>query len=214
MPPAAGAGAPAGRARRILGIDPGLTRCGAGVVDVGAGRRCELVDVTVIRTDVDAPLDERLRAIGAELERLMDEHRPDAVSIERVFAEARNLSTVMGVAQITGIALNEAARRGIRTSLHTPSEVKAAVSGYGQADKAQVAEMVRRLLRLAEPPRPADAADALALAICAAFRSPIADAGPRRRAHGSIALPERRAATPAQEAWLAAERAAKSGRRT
>ena len=200
-------------ARRILGIDPGLTRCGVGVIDVGAGRRCSLVEVGVVRTDVDAPLAERLRVIGDEIERLFDAHRPDAVSIERVFAEARNLNTVMGVAQITGIALREAATRGIAVQLHTPSEVKAAVSGYGQADKAQVAEMVRRILRLREAPRPADASDALALAICGAFRSPIADAGPQRRAHGSTAVPERRPTTRAQEAWLAAERAAKSGGR-
>lgn len=199
-------------ARRILGIDPGLTRCGVGIVDVGAGRRCTLVEFGVVRTDVDAPLAERLRTIGDELERLLDTHRPDSVSIERVFAEARNLNTVMGVAQITGIALREAALRDIPALLHTPSEVKAAVSGYGQAEKAQVAEMVRRILGMRAAPTPADAADALALAICGAFRTPIADAAPTRRSHGSAAA-ERRPATPAQEAWLAAERAAKTGRR-
>lgn len=199
--------------KRILGIDPGLTRCGVGVIDVGAGRKCTLVAVSVVRTAVDMELAERLATIGNEIARLMDEHTPQVVSIERVFAEARNLNTVMGVAQITGIALREAANRGIPTELHTPSEVKAAVSGYGQADKAQVAEMVRRILRLDAPPKPADASDALALAICAGFQTPIAKLGGAKRSHGSVPAAAKRPTTPAQEAWLAAEQAAKSGRR-
>lgn len=198
--------------RRILGIDPGLTRCGVGVVDVAGARKCTLVEVGVIRTAVDDDLAHRLATIGNRLAELMDEFEPQVVSIERVFAETRNLNTVMGVAQITGIALREAANRGITTELHTPSEVKASVSGYGQADKAQVAEMVRRILGLAAVPKPADAADALALAICAGFQTPIAALGSARRSHGSALEAPVRSTTPAQEAWLAAERAAKTRR--
>ena len=198
--------------RRILGIDPGLTRCGVGVVEVSDSRRLALVHVEVVRTGVDAGLPERLTVVGDAIERVLETHRPDTLSVERVFAEARNLNTVMGVAQVTGIALREAHRRGVSTELHTPSEVKAAVSGYGRAEKAQVAEMVRRLLRLEAAPKPADAADALALAICAAFQSPIAATAPKRRSHGSVDGPVERGRTTAQEAWLAAERAAKSGR--
>lgn len=199
--------------RRILGIDPGLTRCGVGVIDVAAARRCELVHVDVVRTDVDSDLAKRLQAIGDAVETLLDKYRPDTVSIERVFAETRNLNTVMGVAQITGIVLREAAARDIATELRTPSEVKAAVSGYGRADKAQVQEMVRRILRLKSAPKPADAADALALAICAAYQSPIAKIAPQSRNHGSVDAAVQRASTPAQEAWLAAEAAAKRPRR-
>jgi crossover junction endodeoxyribonuclease RuvC len=201
--------------RRILGIDPGLTRCGAGVIDMQRARRVGLVHVEVIRTPSDAELQPRLGLIGTAVERLLDEYEPDAVSIERVFAEQRNLNTVMGVAQVTGIVIREAHRRGIDAELHTPSEVKAAVSGYGNADKGQVQRMVQRILRLDTPPKPADAADALALAICAAWQSPAAQVRPERRTHGSglgQATPSR-GATPAQEAWLAAERAANSGRR-
>jgi crossover junction endodeoxyribonuclease RuvC len=201
--------------RRILGIDAGLTRCGAGVIDMQRARRVGLVHVEVIRTPSDAELQPRLGLIGTAVERLLDEYEPDAVSIERVFAEQRNLNTVMGVAQVTGIVIREAHRRGIDAELHTPSEVKAAVSGYGNADKGQVQRMVQRILRLDTPPKPAVAADALALAICAAWQSPAAQVRPERRTHGSglgQATPSR-GATPAQEAWLAAERAANSGRR-
>lgn len=201
--------------RRILGIDPGLTRCGAGIVDVAAARRVGLVHVEVIRTPTDAELQPRLGLIGAAVERLLEEYGPDAVSIERVFAEQRNLNTVMGVAQVTGIVIREAHRRGIEAELHTPSEVKAAVSGYGNADKAQVQRMVQRILRLDAPPRPADAADALALAICAAWQSPLSRVRPEQRTHGSGLgqVKPVSGTTPAQEAWLAAERAANSGRR-
>jgi crossover junction endodeoxyribonuclease RuvC len=154
---------------RVLGIDPGLTRCGIGVVDVLPNRRAALVDVLVLRTTADMPLEERLLLIGGGIERLLDEHRPAAVAIERVFAQ-QNLGTVMGVAQISGVALHGAAKRGIPVALHTPSEVKAAVSGNGRADKAQVGAMVTRILRLDAMPKPADAADALALAITHIWR--------------------------------------------
>jgi crossover junction endodeoxyribonuclease RuvC len=154
---------------RVLGIDPGLTRCGLGVVEGSVGRPLTMLEVGVVRTPAELPLPLRLCRIEAEIEQWLDRHRPEAVAVERVFSQ-HNVKTVMGTAQASGIAVVAAARRGIPVALHTPSEVKAAVSGSGRADKQQVAVMVTRLLGLAEPPRPADAADALALAICHIWR--------------------------------------------
>jgi len=155
---------------RVLGVDPGLTRCGLGVVDGGPGR-ARLVAVDVVRTPAADDLGARLVALEAAFEAWLDLHRPDAVAVERVFAQA-NVRTVMGTAQAGAVAVVCAARRGLPVALHTPSEVKAAVTGSGRADKAQVGAMVTRLLRLQEAPRPADAADALALAICHLWRAP------------------------------------------
>ncbi|HEU4849169.1 MAG TPA: crossover junction endodeoxyribonuclease RuvC [Terrimesophilobacter sp.] len=184
-------------ALRVLGIDPGLTRCGVGVVDVAPDRTATLVAVEVIRTSPDQSLEKRLLDIGAGIERLLDEHRPQAVALERVFAQ-QNLRTVMGVAQASGVALLVAGRRGLAVGLHTPTEVKAALTGFGGADKKQLGNMVARILRLDAVPKPADASDALALAICHAWRgSPAGPAGPAADA-----------LTPAQEAWRAAERSA------
>jgi crossover junction endodeoxyribonuclease RuvC len=154
---------------RVLGIDPGLTRCGLGVVEGTVGRPLSMGDVDVVRTPADLPVALRLCRIEAEIERWLDVHAPDAVAVERVFSQ-HNVKTVMGTAQASGIALVAAAKRGIPVALHTPSEVKAAVSGSGRADKAQVGLMVTRLLRLDVQPRPADAADSLALAICHIWR--------------------------------------------
>ena len=154
---------------RVLGIDPGLTRCGLGIVEGSVGRPLHLIEVGVVRTASDLPIEERLRRIEVGIEHWLEVHRPDAVAVERVFARSDS-STVMGTAQASGIALVAAARRGLPVALHTPSEVKAAVSGSGRADKAQVGAMVTRLLRLDAPPKPADAADALALAICHIWR--------------------------------------------
>jgi crossover junction endodeoxyribonuclease RuvC len=154
---------------RVLGVDPGLTRCGVGVVDGTAGRPLALAGVGVVRTPADAPIGDRLVLIERGLEVWLDEHRPDAVAVERVFSQ-HNVRTVMGTAQASAVAILCAARRGLPVHLHTPSEVKAAVTGSGRADKAQVGQMVTRLLRLDAPPRPADAADALALAICHIWR--------------------------------------------
>jgi crossover junction endodeoxyribonuclease RuvC len=156
---------------RVLGVDPGLTRCGIGVVDGSPGRLASLVDVVVVRTAPTDDLSHRLLAVEREVERMLDAHRPDAVAVERVFSQ-HNVRTVMGTAQAGAIAVVCAARRGIPVALHTPSEVKAAVTGSGRADKAQVGAMVTRLLGLTETPRPADAADALALAICHLWRGP------------------------------------------
>ena len=155
---------------RVMGVDPGLTRCGLGVVD-GAPGRAVLVAVGVARTAPDAPLGDRLVALEQAFESWLDLHRPDAVAVERVFSQA-NVRTVMGTAQAGAVAIVCAARRGLPVVLHTPSEVKAAVTGNGRADKAQVGVMVARLLRLDGPPKPADAADALALAICHLWRAP------------------------------------------
>lgn len=187
--------APQGATIRVLGIDPGLTRCGVGVVDVTATRTAMLVDVVVIRSGPELALEQRLLLVGNEIERLLDLHQPQAVAIERVFAQ-QNLTTVMGVAQISGVALLLAAKRGLVVGLHTPSEVKSAITGYGSADKKQVAAMVARVLGLAELPKPADASDALAIAICHAWKR-----------GGAVASPGG-ALTKAQEAWLAAERSA------
>lgn len=154
---------------RVLGVDPGLTRCGLGVVDGQVGRPLQMVAVDVLRTPADQPVGDRLVAIEAALERWLDAHEPDAVAVEQVFSQ-HNVRTVMGTAQASGVALVVAARRGLPVALHTPSEVKAAVTGSGRADKQQVTTMVTRLLRLRERPTPADAADALALAICHVWR--------------------------------------------
>ena len=154
---------------RVLGIDPGLTRCGMGVVEGDPGRPLSLVDVNVLRTSSTEPVPVRLVTIEKGVDAWLDEYAPDAVAIERVFARS-DVSTIMGTAQASGIAMVCAARRGLPVHLHTPSEVKAAVSGSGRADKAQVGAMVTRILRLDSPPKPADAADALALAITQIWR--------------------------------------------
>ncbi|HET9997024.1 MAG TPA: crossover junction endodeoxyribonuclease RuvC [Nocardioides sp.] len=152
-----------------MGIDPGLTRCGLGVVEGTVGRPLTLIDVNVVRTSADLPIAQRLVTIEKGIDAWLDEYQPDAVAVERVFARSDS-STIMGTAQASGIALVTAARRGLPIALHTPSEVKAAVSGSGRADKAQVGAMVTRILRLDSPPKPADAADALALAITHIWR--------------------------------------------
>ena len=157
------------RPMRVLGIDPGLTRCGLGVVEGSVGRRLELIEVGVATTPADRAIELRLVALEAEIEAWLDRHRPDVVALERVFSQ-HNVRTVMGTAQVSGVAMAAAARRGLPVALHTPSEVKAAVTGSGRADKAQVGAMVTRLLGLDAVPKPADAADALALAICHVWR--------------------------------------------
>jgi crossover junction endodeoxyribonuclease RuvC len=154
---------------RVLGIDPGLTRCGMGVVEGSVGRPLSLVDVNVLRTSSAEPVPVRLVTIEKGVDAWIEEYAPDAVAVERVFARS-DVSTIMGTAQASGIAMVCAARRGLPVVLHTPSEVKAAVTGSGRADKAQVTAMVTRILRLTSPPKPADAADALALAICHIWR--------------------------------------------
>jgi crossover junction endodeoxyribonuclease RuvC len=162
----------AGRPVRVLGVDPGLTRCGLGVVE-GTGTRLRLVHVSVVRTPPDADLGRRLAELARCVDSCLAEFRPEAVAVERVFSQ-HNVRTVMGTAQAAGVALAAAGRLGLPVALHTPSEVKAAVTGSGRADKRQVAAMVTRLLRLDVTPSPADAADALALAICQLWRGALA----------------------------------------
>ena len=190
---------------RVLGIDPGLTRCGVGLVDVEPNRTARLVDVVVLRSPAELDTPRRLARIADGLEAIIEEHRPQAVALERAFARS-DVSTIMGTAQISGVAMLIAARRGLPVALHTPSEVKAAITGYGRADKAQVGAMVARILGLDAVPKPADAADALALAICHAWRT----GGVAGAAVADAAAPADPAAslTPAQRAWIAAERSA------
>jgi len=183
-------------ALRVLGVDPGLTRCGVGVVDVAADRSAVLVHVGVVRSSPDAPIASRLATIAAGIRTVLLEHRPDVVAVERVFAQ-HNRQTVMGTAQASGVALLVAAEHDVPTATHTPSEVKAAITGYGAADKRQVQTMVARVLRLDRAPEPADAADALALALCHAWR------------RGSVTASGDDALTPAQRAWRDAERLAR-----
>lgn len=154
---------------RVLGVDPGMTRCGVGVVDGAPGRRLLLVHVEVVRTAADAEIGARLVAQADAIGAAIATYAPDVVAVERVFSK-HNVLTATGTAQVAGLAIVAATRAGIPVALHTPTEVKAAVTGSGTADKAQVGAMVTRLLRLADTPRPADAADALALAICHLWR--------------------------------------------
>lgn len=154
---------------RVLGVDPGLTRCGVAALEGRPGPPPTLLGVGVLRTPSDLDVARRLVELEEGLEEWIATHLPDVVAVERVFAQ-HNSHTVMGTAQAAGVAMLVAARRGIPVALHTPSEVKAAVTGSGRADKAQVQTMVARVLRLAEAPKPADAADAAALAICHIWR--------------------------------------------
>jgi crossover junction endodeoxyribonuclease RuvC len=172
---------------RVLGIDPGLTRCGLGVVDGDVGRPMTLIDVGVVRTGADLAVWDRLVSIEQGIQARIEEYAPDVVAIERVFARSDS-STIMGTAQASGIAMVAAARRGIPVALHTPSEVKAAVTGNGRADKAQVGAMVTRILRLDAIPKPADAADALALAITHIWRG-----GAQAKIDAALAAAGRRA---------------------
>jgi crossover junction endodeoxyribonuclease RuvC len=186
---------------RVLGVDPGLTRCGVGVIDGAPGRPLTLVGTGVICTPAGDGIADRLLALEAGLEDWLTRYQPEAVAVERVFSQ-HNVRTVMGTAQAGAVAIVCAARRGLPVALHTPSEVKAAVTGNGRADKAQVTDMVTRLLRVSDPPRPADAADALALAICHLWRG-----GAQRR----LADAARASAARASAARLAAARAAGPG---
>jgi len=152
-----------------MGVDPGLTRCGLGVVEGGPGERLRMIAVGVVRTPPSAEPAIRLLALQIEIDQWLARYEPDAVAVERVFAKA-NIKGIMGTAQASAVPMLAAARIGLPLTLHTPTEVKAAVTGNGRADKAQVTAMVTRILALETPPRPADAADALALAICQVWR--------------------------------------------
>lgn len=197
---------------RILGIDPGLTRCGLGAIEV-RDRRLRLVDVGVARTGPEQPLEERLLWIADEIAAWITRLEPDAVAIERIYV-SEHVSTVSATTQVAGLAMVAAARAGLAVALHTPTEVKATVSGYGAAGKAQVQEMVRRILDLEAAPKPADAADALALAITHAWRGRAASFD--RGGHTAPAAAGASTMTPAQQRWAqartSAERASRSTR--
>src|ERR1700754_3357207 len=189
---------------RVMGVDPGLTRCGLSVIESGRGRQIIALDGAVVRTPPDEPLPKRLLAISDAVEFWLDTHHPDVIAIERVFSQ-HNVSTVMGTAQAGGVIALASAKRDIDVHFHTPSEVKAAVTGNGTADKAQVTAMVTRILELQDKPTPADAADALALAICHCWRAPMLS---RMAAAEAMAAQQRQA----YRAKLAAKaRAAKAG---
>jgi crossover junction endodeoxyribonuclease RuvC len=173
---------------KVLGVDPGLTRCGIGVVEGAPGIPLSLVGVGVIQTSPTAALEERLLSLESELILWFDKFQPDVIAVERVFSQ-HNVRTVMGTGQAAGIALLLAAKRGIPVMMHTPSEVKAAVTGNGRANKSQVADMVLRILSLKEAPKPVDSTDALALAICNIWR-----AGATSKIEGALAREKSRIA--------------------
>jgi crossover junction endodeoxyribonuclease RuvC len=197
---------------RVLGVDPGLTRCGLGVVEGTPGRPPTMVAVGVIRTPPELDVSQRLVRIEAELIEWITEHRPDAVAVERVFAQ-HNVRTVMGTAQASGVAMVVAARSGLPVALHTPSEVKAAVTGSGRAGKEQVTTMVTRILQLPERPTPADAADALALAICHIWRGGVTSKLQQAAASRSNLEAAAQAQSRLQVARLRAAVAAQEGKR-
>lgn len=151
---------------RVLAIDPGLTRCGIGVIESNS---MSLVAVGVLKSSADYSIEQRLMEIDSQIREWISIHNPDVIAIERVFSQ-QNLRTVMGTAQVAGISLLAAAQSDIKVVMHTPSEVKAAVTGSGRAKKDQVAQMVQRILKLESIPKPVDATDALALAICHVWR--------------------------------------------
>lgn len=196
---------------RILGVDPGLTRCGLGVIEADSGRRVRLVDVDVARSKPELPPQQRLLIIYNKLEETIRLQRPDAIAFERVFAQ-ENVRSVTSTAQVAGIVLLIAAQHGIPIASHSPSEVKAAVTGNGRAEKLQVQTMVQRILNLPELPRPKDAADALAIAICHAWRGGAirmeSDDASRAQHGGAGMLPRAEGVdlTPAQRMWAQAER--------
>lgn len=156
---------------RVLGIDPGLTRCGVGIIEGDPGRTPSLLLADVVRTPAEMETGQRLASLERSLVQYLAEYRPDAIAVERVFAR-RDVSSIIGTAQASGVVLLVGTRAGLQVAQHTPTEVKASITGNGRADKAQVGQMVMRILKLDAAPKPADAADAVALAICHLWRAP------------------------------------------
>lgn len=191
---------------RILGIDPGLTRCGLGVVEVDDSRRARLIHVSVARSDAKLATHFRLRDIAAAIRKTLVEQQPEVVAIERVFAHD-NLQSVTTTMQVMGLAMTCVGEAGLPLAIHTPSEIKAAITGSGRADKAQVQHMVARILGLTKIPRPADAADALAIAICHGWRGSGllgAEADGDIQITLSGGLSSKKSLTPAQNQWAEA----------
>ncbi|WP_419915210.1 crossover junction endodeoxyribonuclease RuvC [Candidatus Poriferisodalis sp.] len=182
----------------VLGIDPGLSRCGYGVVEqLGAAgtqrARTEAVALGVVRTDPEQPHAARLAVQMAELQALISEFRPSVVAVERVFFQV-NARTAIGVAQVAGLAMAVAAAAGLEVAEYTPTQIKQAVAGWGGADKDQMKRMVGQLLALPGPPEPADAADAAAVALCHLSQAPWGRATPPARAR--VLLPAAGTAAP------------------
>lgn len=178
-----------------------------GVIDAAGARQVTYVDVTVARSTADIAPHRRLEIIADEIDRMMAKHKPDVVAVERMFAED-NVRSIIGTAQVAGVAMLAASRAGLPLAMHSPSEVKAAVTGDGRAEKKAVQLMVQRILRLKELPKPADAADALALAITHAWRGGAMSPTTQSAQHGGAAMPNasQEGLTAAQRAWAQAER--------
>lgn len=196
---------------RILGVDPGLTRCGLGIVEVDSSRKASLVAVEVARSKASLATHFRLRDVANAVTAALTHYRPEVVAIERVFTQD-NLQSVTPTTQVMGAVMAEVGRAGLPLAVYTPSEVKAAVTGSGRADKAQVQHMVARILRLSGPPRPADAADALAIAICHAWRGTgLLGAGTDDVVEVSLSgkVSSKADLTPAQRTWAQAQAAQK-----
>ena len=156
----------------VLGIDPGLTRCGYACIEAFGPNKARAVALGVLRTPKEADLPERLLQLRNDLRSLIAEYRPQAVAVERVFFQV-NVRTAMSVGQASGLALVEALDAGCEVAQYSPNQVKDAVAGYGAAEKEQVQRMVQLRLGLATPPKPADAADAAALALCHLAMNPM-----------------------------------------
>lgn len=156
----------------VLGIDPGLTRCGYAVLRVSGNTEVSMSALGVLRTSPEKDLPNRLAEIAREIEELLDEYQPSAVAVERIFFQS-NVRTAMSVGQVSGLVLSAAARRGVDVVQYSPNQVKLAITGWGGADKAQVQKMVKQRLKLNSIPKPADAADAAALALCHIASSPL-----------------------------------------
>jgi crossover junction endodeoxyribonuclease RuvC len=186
------------RGLRVLGVDPGLTRCGIGVI-AGSAARPRLVDTRCVRTDPDLPHEQRLLAIHDAIVAAVDEHRPDAIAVERVLFSV-NVRTAMATGQAAGVALVAAARAGIPVHPYSPSEIKLTVAGSGTADKAAVGRLVAAQLAVPSIPGPPDVADALAVALTHLARSRVATV--------AAATP---AATALADAAVAADRARRGG---
>lgn len=157
---------------RVVGVDPGLTRCGLAAVDGAPGRAARLLGVAVVTTPREASLADRLGALEHQMEGFLDAHEPDEIAVEAVFSQ-HNTATVIATAQAAGVAVLVGGRQGRPVATHTPTEVKAAVTGNGRADKQQVARVVAAVLGMSDLPRPVDATDALALALAHLWQAPV-----------------------------------------
>ncbi|MFA9429236.1 crossover junction endodeoxyribonuclease RuvC [Egicoccus sp. AB-alg2] len=185
----------------MLGIDPGLTRCGLGVVR-GPAARPTVVHHECVRTSPDLPLERRLLAVQEAIEAVVARHRPDAVAVERVLFSS-NVRSAMATGQAAGVALAAAARAGLAVTAYSPNEVKQTVAGTGAADKDAVGRLVAAQLGLAEVPRPADVADALAVALTHLARSRLQTRAIGTAAAGELADAHRAADTAARGGWEA-----------